>query len=108
MDDKLARSNKQKYFEHVGGVIVHALALLEEREPFISADVYKRMKQRLLIAVLFHDLGKLDVLIQDIFDSGDKYKALPFPHQYAGAYYLFLKCKDVYICLLYTSPSPRD
>lgn len=100
MDDKLARSNKQKYFEHVGGVILHALALLEERESFISADVYKRMKQRLVIAALFHDLGKLDVFIQDILKSGDKYKALPFPHQYPGAYYLFLKCKDVYTAAL--------
>ncbi|MDC7286930.1 hypothetical protein NXH76_03890 [Blautia schinkii] len=100
MDDKLARSNKQKYFEHVGGVIFHALAFLEEREPFIPADVYGRMKQRLVIAALFHDLGKLDVLIQDIFNSGDKYKALPFPHQYPGAYYMFLKCKDVYTAAL--------
>lgn len=100
MDDKLARSNKQKYFEHVGGVIFHALTLLEEREPFIPDDVYGRMKQRLVIAALFHDLGKLDVLIQDIFDSGDKYRALPFPHQYPGAYYMFLKCKDVYTAAL--------
>ena len=83
----------QTYFEHISGVMSRCR---ENAEQMLNFSAYSDEEKRTFMSILlnaaqFHDLGKLDVENQKVFQHNNSRASLPIPHVDAGCAYLMNK-----------------
>ena len=83
----------QTYFDHISGVMNRCRENSAQMLEFCSySDEQKQAFLSILLnAAQFHDLGKLDVENQKVFQSNNSRASLPIPHVDAGCAYLMSK-----------------
>ena len=83
----------QTYFDHITGVINRCRENVAQMLEFCSySDEQKQAFLSILLnAAQFHDLGKLDVENQNVFQRNNSRASLPIPHVDAGCAYLMSK-----------------
>ena len=83
----------QTYFDHISGVMSRCRENSAQILEFCSySDEQKQAFLSILLnAAQFHDLGKLDVENQKVFQSNNSRASLPIPHVDAGCAYLMSK-----------------
>lgn len=79
----------QSYGEHIWGVYQWVQHTLAKWKAFLPEDIYRRVERWLLRTPKFHDLGKLEDQNQARLHDENDCGRLPYPHQYAGARYLY-------------------
>lgn len=77
----------QDYATHVDGVVRRALVAATRVACYAKHDS-DLLKQMVQLATLYHDLGKLDVLNQEVLSGKKKARKLPIQHTDAGTAYL--------------------
>jgi CRISPR-associated endonuclease/helicase Cas3 len=94
---------EQPYQEHIIGVFQRAQANVEEMLIYARAALLKIIRDIVLWAACFHDLGKLDEENQEVLRGEKKAKRLPVNHVDAGVAYLKEKEKKIEAALLILS-----
>lgn len=90
----------QSYGEHIWGVYQWVQHTLAKWKAFLPEDIYRRVERWLLRTPKFHDLGKLEDQNQARLHDENDCGRLPYPHQYAGARYLYHIYGDMFGAML--------
>lgn len=92
----------QSYTAHIDGVSNLASCFASETAAFARHD-RKLLKNIVMLAAEFHDLGKLDETNQNVLSGKCKARSLPVQHTDAGTAYLLNKLKNVVSAVLVRS-----
>jgi len=76
----------QSYQDHVSGVYQNCLRSIDRLEKFVHKDIFPILRKSVLLAAIYHDLGKLDKQSQSCLHGDIKDKMLN--HVDAGVAYL--------------------
>ena len=80
----------QPYFSHIKGVFNYCDASIARIKRFINPEMFPVFKKAILLAAIYHDLGKLDEQAQFILNGLGKKDEKMINHVDAGVAYLLL------------------
>jgi CRISPR-associated endonuclease Cas3-HD len=81
----------QLYSQHICNMLERACDLLDKKKKYINPKIYRVFRKTILLAILYHDLGKLDKQSQLVLHGKSESKMLN--HVDAGVAYLQSLCE---------------
>ncbi|HWR40827.1 MAG TPA: CRISPR-associated endonuclease Cas3'' [Patescibacteria group bacterium] len=90
----------QSYRDHVTGMVKNAGENIGAILSFVLQDKIEDYRAIIGVAAMYHDLGKLDQLNQEVLRGAQKANKLPVEHRDAGVKYLHDDCENKFAAAL--------